>query len=440
MKKYFLLKKDGKIFFELPEEWKILSNAVYGEKEQKHSISQMINRSLRSPIGSPPLKELIKATDNIVILVDDFTRPTPKKEILSCLIDHLDEIGINHKNIHIIFAIGTHRPVTESEIETILQRNLLKEIRWSNHDCHSTDLVSVGNLPSGVELKINRAVAESDFRIGVGSIMPHLGAGFGGGAKIILPGVSDFETVKEHHFRHMLDSGTSLGNICNNMFLDDFIAAGKLARLDFLINALYDLACKVNGFVAGDFEKAYFFGAEKSCEELGVKVKEDADVSIVSLYPYDEGPQIFKSLLPAIMLTKIGGTVILVGDIQTGKVLETLLEIFDKAKAILGNKPIEIVQKYIVERKPIVANTPLDFNYGIILAVLYLARVDVILVSKDVSVEDAARLGFKSEPSIDQAIKLMYQKNPHAKINILPAGGLIVPIKEGGGSLINFMN
>jgi len=440
MKKYFLLKKDGKIFFELPEEWKILSNAVYDEKAQKPSITQMINSSLMNPIGSPPLKERIRAADHIVILVDDFTRPTPKKEMLSCLMGQLDEIGVNHKNIQIIFAIATHRPVLESEVETVIPRDLLKEIRWSNHDCHSTDLVSVGNLPSGVELKINRAVAEADFRIAIGSLLPHLGAGFGGGSKLILPGVSSYETIKEHHFRFMLDPGTSLGNISTNLFLRDLIGGAKLAKLDFLINALYDLGCKVSGFVAGDLEKAYFSGAEKSYEEMGVKVKEDADLSIVSLYPYDEGPQIFKSVLPAIMLTKLGGTVILVGDMQTGKPFETLLEIFDKAKAVLGDKPIEVVQKYIDERKPIIPNTPLDFNYGIILAALYLTRASVIMVSKTVSAKDAARLGFKSESSIDQAIKLMYQKNPHAKVNILPAGGLIVPIKEGGGSLVNFMN
>jgi lactate racemase len=440
MEKYYLLNKDGKVFFDIPEEWTVLNNTVYKENNLKKTIKEMINISLKNPIGSPPISEIVKKSDKIAIILDDFTRPTPKKEILSCLIDELDKVGVNYKNIKLIFATGTHRPVCESEVKEILPRKLEKEIYWINHDCHSKDCVSVGILPSGIELKINRVVADSDFRIGVGSLMPHVGAGFGGGGKIILPGVTEFETIKEHHFRHLLDSRTHLGNIRDNYFLHDLIAAGKLGKLDFLINTLYDPACKVNGFVSGDFEKAFFYGAEVSGKEQTVKVKEDADVSIVSLYPYDEGPQIFKSVLPGIMLTKKGGTVIIVGDMQTGEPFEKLLKVFDDAKAIVGKNPIEIVHKYTLERKPIVPNIPLDFNYGIILAALYLTHADVILVSNNVSKKDAGRLGFKSELSLDKAINLMQHKYPHAKINILPTGGLVIPVKEGGGSLIKFFN
>ena len=96
MDQYFIWEKGQKRFFQLPESWHILHNVVTESDKVDTKIYQMVNESIADPIGTLPLKDMIKSTDKVVIVVDDLSRPTPKKEIVTCLIDNLERIGISH--------------------------------------------------------------------------------------------------------------------------------------------------------------------------------------------------------------------------------------------------------------------------------------------------------------------------------------------------------
>ena len=171
-------------------------------------------------------------------------------------------------------------------------RELSKEIRFVSHDCHAPDLVSVGTLKHGGDLRINPLAAEADLRIAVGSILPHPFAGFGGGAKAVLPGIAGYESIRDHHIALMLAEGTSTGN-CNadNGFLAEIREAGRLAGLDFIVNAVYDADEEVKAVVAGNFEEAHKAGTEICSKELGVPFDRFADVTIMSSFPYTDGPR-----------------------------------------------------------------------------------------------------------------------------------------------------
>jgi nickel-dependent lactate racemase len=430
MQEYFLVGKGGqKAFFQLPGAWKVLTNAVIAGESVKQSIYKMVGEALEKPIGSAPLAKLVKSTDKVAIIIDDFTRPTPKREILSCLLDHLDKYGVAKKQIDVIFATGTHRPVSRAEIEENFGSKLSQEIRFSNHDCRSPELVSVGRLKYMGELKLNPLVVKADLRIGIGSIIPHPMNGFGGGAKIVFPGISNYEAIRNHHCALMIAKGASLGNIRNNPYRNEICEAGRLAKLDFIINAFYNSNEDVKGIAAGHFEKAQEFGADMTLKELAVDFNEVSDVTIVSAFPYTEGTQVMKPLGPATMITKMGGIVILYASaIEGGGFPTPFLEAFDFALANSRGEPKQLVLNSLRNGKPIIPAAPMDLNAALNITLLYLSRVKVLLVSKDADEKQAARLGFDYVKSLDEAIEIVAKQNPMATVNLLPAGGLVIPL------------
>ncbi len=426
---YFLMGADEKMPFDLPEKWKVLANAVLEAEEIRQSVSEMVTQSIANPIGAPPLKELIKPSDSVTIVVDDMTRPTPKKEILTCLLDHLEAFGVSRDRIDIVIGLGTHRPLGDDEIRAAFGESICRDIRFTNHDCRSGELVPLGRLPHAGEVRVHPLVAKADFRMSIGSIIPHPFNGFGGGAKLIFPGVVNYDAIRAHHTALMLAKGVGLGSLRSNPFHDEISEAARLANLDFIINAVYDSKERVKGVVAGHFEEAHSVGAAMCFDECSVKFSDAADVTIASTFPYNEGPQLMKPLGPATAVTKKGGTVILFASaIRGGRVPEPFLKSFDTAFAICEKNAKQLVLDCLRERSVIVPDAPMDFNCAMDITLLYLSRVNVILVSKDADEEQAARLGFSFAHSLDQAITKVSKDLPEATVNILPSGGLIIPV------------
>ncbi len=427
MGQYSLLRKGGKTLFQVPETWSVLNNVVLRPTKPGLPLSGMLDRALAHPIGTPPLANLIKATDKVVIIMDDFTRPTPKRAILSGLVDRLRELGVDYDQIDILFGVGTHRPVTETEVKEALGP-LTDKLRWTNHDCWSEALTPVGACRICGELKVNPLLPAADFRIAVGSVLAHPMAGFGGGAKAIMPGVSDFESIRRHHMSTFLPR-PHLGETTDNSCREGICNAARLARLDFIVNAVYNAEHEVMGIVAGDFEKAHQAGVEMSLKEYGVEIEPKTDVTIISAFPYDEGNQIIKPLIPGAMATKGKGTVILVAyDIRGGCLPEQMLAAYDMVWAQVESDPAKTAIDCITQNRLIVQGGPLDLNAASFLNLLILSQVQVILVSPDVTAKQAARIGFDYAPTIEEAIGMVSAKIPLATVNILPLGGMIVPL------------
>jgi nickel-dependent lactate racemase len=429
MGRYFLMGAEEKKRFDLPGKWKVLANAVLQAEEIRQSVSEMVTHSIGNPIGTPPLEKLIKPSDNVTIVVDDMTRPTPKKEILACLLDHLQAFGVSRDRIDVVIGVGTHRPVADEELRAALGESVCRDIRFTNHDCRLGELVPVGRLTHAGEVRIHPLVAKADFRITIGSIIPHPFNGFGGGAKLIFPGVVNYDAIRAHHTSLMLAGGVALGNLRSNPFHDEISEAARLARLDFIINAVYDSEERVKAVVAGHFEKAHSVGSAMCYDECSVKFSDAADVTIASTFPYTEGPQLMKPLGPATAVTREGGTVILFASaIRGGRVPEPFLKSFDTAYGVCDKNAKELVLDCLRDKSVIVPDAPMDFNCALDLTLLYLSRVNVILVSKDADEAQAMRLGFSFAPSLDQAIAKVSRDLHQATVNILPSGGLIIPV------------
>ena len=160
---------------------------------------EIVRAAMEHPIGSPRLSELARGKSSCVIIISDHTRPVPSRDILPNMLRELRE-GSPDIRVTLLVATGFHRATTAQELEEKLGAELLAQCRVVVHDCADAESnVTVGVLPSGTPLVIDRLAADAELLIAEGFIEPHFFAGFSGGRKSVLPGVCDRTTVLGNH-------------------------------------------------------------------------------------------------------------------------------------------------------------------------------------------------------------------------------------------------
>ena len=212
-------------------------------------------------------------------------------------------------------------------------------------------------------------------------------------------------------------------------FSSEILEAGRLAKLDFIVNAVYDADDDVKAIVAGHFEKAHRAGVEMCVKEMGVRFDQPADVTLMSSFPFDEVAQVLKPLGSLNMVTKKGGVVILYASyIKGGRFPAPLLEAFDTAFAKAGGDARRLITDLARDRKPLIPGLAMDFNCALNMTLLQVSRTRVFLVSGDADKAQAARIGFDYTTSVQDAVDRVAKDFPKATVNILPSGGVVLPI------------
>lgn len=423
----FIIKSGKKEFFNIPPEWNLLTFAILDDQPAPNDVSDLTKKALRNPIESSRLAELLSPSDTIAILIEDLTRASPKGIILRAVLGELGEAGIPDGNITIVIALGTHRGLTSEELEAAFGTDLPARYRFINHDCHAPDLIPVGQLRTGRTVKINRKVHEAHFRIGIGSVFPHPMNGFGGGGKILFPGVADFDSILDHHLQYTFHEGTGLGKIEGNLFYSQVCDIARSARLDFIINSILDQNDRVNDLIAGDPVNAHLAGIEKSREIISQEFGRKADLTVITSFPYTEGPQIVKPLAPASMVTKEGGCIILCADL-TGDLPDAFVESFHRFHSEYGDDLLGGVLDHFSHNRLIMKGGAIDFNMALGMTLAVQHRFKIILVSDDIPKEKAEKMGFIYADGLQEAFEIGAGICPRPEVHIIPSGGVILPI------------
>jgi len=428
MEKAFIICRDQKLSFDIPSGWNLLTFATPVDQSPHSDAGELTKRALNNPIQSPTLRDRLTPSDTIAVIVEDLTRASPKKIILETLLQELDDSRIPDENISMVISLGTHRGLTLGELESAFGKELLSRYRFFNHDCRGADLVPVARLKTGREVKVNRTVHEATFRIGIGSIFPHPMNGFGGGGKILFPGVSDFDSIREHHFRYTFQKGTGLGKLEGNTFYEEVCAVATEADLNFVINTILDQGDRVYDIVSGDPIHAHLEGIVKSKGIISQGFSGESDLTIITSFPYDEGPQIVKPLAPAAMVTKEGGCIILAADC-TGNLPDAFVDSFEKFHSRYGNNLLAGVLDHFENNRLIMEEGAIDFNMALGMTLALQHRFRIILVSQDIPRETGEKMGFIYAEDLNQAFDLSAEMcPPHPGVHIIPAGGVILPV------------
>lgn len=409
--------KGKKIEFAIPSGWKVLAIGEPRETKAIDDVPDNLVNILRKPIGTKSLQELSSNAKNVVIICDDHTRPTPAHMLLPTILDELNSAGVSDNGISIIIGRGTHREPTKEEVVKKVGGKAMDRVSVKVHDPDDKqNLAYLGVSSRGTPIWINKAVVEADLLIGVGNVAPHYFAGYGGGPKIILPGVSARETIVKNHIM-ITDPNTIQGRLQGNIVYADMLEIARKAHLDMKIDVMLDMENRITNIVAGEVEAAHLKSIEKLNDVYGFKPPAMADIVIASGYPLEENlVQSNKAVLSASMMTKEGGTIILLSGCYDGpgpKLYETLVE-----------KPTpEEVVKWIAEGKSAPSGGP---SASRIRKVLKTKRI--MVVTDGISPENIIGMDMAHSQTVETAIDEVHQQRKKADVIILPAGSFINPL------------
>ena len=276
--------------------------------------------ALQNPIGSQPLLERISPDAKICIAFTDITRATPNDRIIPWLLEHL---GGPNDNITLLNQLGTHRPNTREELETMLTPEVVANYRVLNHEPENPKaLVQVGTTADGTPALLNRHIVEADLRIITGFIEPHFFAGFSGGVKGIMPGCAGLETVMSNHGAKNIGApqatfGVTVGNPLWEELRDIALKTGPSFLLNITLNEQRD----ITNVFAGDIIEAHKTGCVFVKKSAMQPLEQPFDIVVTtnSGYPLDLNLyQGVKGMSAGARVLKEGGTLILAAECREG--------------------------------------------------------------------------------------------------------------------------
>ena len=287
-------------------------------KDHLRRGEEAVRYALANPIGAPLLRNVVKTGQKIAVVTSDISRPLPSYDVLPAVLDELYAGGAAAEDITVVLALGSHRKHTDEEKKQLVGERCWQEVRCVDSDVN--DCVHLGVTTAGTPVDITRVVAEADVRICLGNIEFHYFAGYSGGAKAIMPGVSTPAAIQQNH-RMMVSTDACAGKLEGNPVRADIEEAGAICGIDYIVNAVLDEHKHIVYAVAGDVTQAHRAGCAYLDEMYRKKLTQQADIVLVSQggAPKDANLyQVQKALDNAKHAVRDGGTIILMGACPEG--------------------------------------------------------------------------------------------------------------------------
>lgn len=379
--------------------------------------TEEIIRALHNPIGSKRLQEIVAPGEKVVIITSDITRPLPSKLLLPPILAELRAAGVALGDIKIVFALGSHRKHTEEEKKYLVGEEIYTQIECLDSD--GADCVHFGTTRGGTPVDIFKAVAAADRRICLGNIEYHYFAGYSGGAKAIMPGVSTRGAIQSNHSK-MVQHEAKAGEINANPVRQDIDEVAAFVPIDFILNVVLDEHKQVIKAVAGHYLEAHREGCKFLDQLYKIKIKQLADIVIVSAGGYPKDINLYqaqKALDNARHAIKHGGIIILAASCQDG-----LGEAVFERWMLNAHTPQSLIEK--IER---------HFELGGHKAAaigMVLEKAKIFLVS-NLAEDFVRRLFMLPFADLQQALAQAFNElGEEAKVIVMPYGGSTLPVLE----------
>ncbi|MHA1263917.1 MAG: nickel-dependent lactate racemase [Candidatus Helarchaeota archaeon] len=330
-----------------PDSWIV---ELYPIRNAEDISQDQLRTSLLTPIGTKTISELAKGKDNAVIVIDDMTRLTPSGRIVPLVIKELEKAGISKEAITIIVALGAHRPLTRNDLIKKLGEPIVNSMNIQNHHPYE-NLVDLGKTANGTPVHVNKTYYQAALKIAISGVIPHPLAGYGGGAKIILPGICGIETLEANH-RLGMERGSGLGYVTKAR--EDIEETAKMVGLDFSINVILTMRGGIAGVFAGDYidahRKAIALGNQVYATQVPPR---GVDIGIFNLYPEDtelnQALKGFNFILASKNFLKRDATIVLTSACTEGRGYHSLLA--ETGAKLFTNWGDHIVFKAVISRK-----------------------------------------------------------------------------------------
>ena len=302
---------------EVPEK-NLLAVLVANKMEHELCGAAAVDYALENPIGSRHLKNIIKLGQKVAIITSDISRPFPSYDVLPAVLKELNMAGVPDEDITVVFALGSHRPHTEEEKQRLAGAYAYRKVRCIDSD--PNDCVRMGSSSNGTPFDITRSVAEADFRIALGNIEFHYFAGYSGGVKALMPGVSTPAAIQCNHAL-MVSQDACAGKLVGNPVRQDLEEVLNVCPIHFIVNAVLDEHKHIVYAVAGDVITAHRVGCDYLDKMYRKPIPQRADIVLVSQGGAPKDANLYqtqKALDNAKHAVKKGGTIIVIGACNEG--------------------------------------------------------------------------------------------------------------------------
>lgn len=337
MKQYDFAYGRGRKTFRIDED-RVLKEVRTEEFPVMEDIEAGVLEAIRHPIGCPSLDEIVKPGDTVAFICNDPTRVANSFDFMPVLVNEMNRLGVRDEDMKIVFALGTHRAMTEEEMAEGVGEEVAKRLKMYNSiSTNADDFEYFGDTSRGTPVWINKELCHVDHVILTGTIVHHYFSGYGGGRKAVLPGCAAMETVRVNH-SFMLDERAGLGKTVGNPCYEDQMEGVALfakGRSLFLFNAILNAKHQFLRMFAGNYIDAHKEACKFVDEVYGCVIPKEADLVIASCggYPKDINVyQMQKTMDNAACAVRKDGVVILLADCEEGSGSAVLEETFRRLK------------------------------------------------------------------------------------------------------------
>lgn len=397
---------------------------VYGPREiKKDGISdKKVKEAIQSPLGIEPIRRVAKGCRDVLIITDDITRPTPLYRLIPPVLEELKLAGVSDENINFLIGLGTHRPMSESEIREKFGEEISSKYEIINHEWNNPEaLVSLGKCGLGFEVTVNKLVLETDFLISIGSIVPHATTGFSGGGKTLMTGVAGEKTIENTHWMALDYSMNEILGNYDNQVRKTIDSLAERLKLRMIINTVLFNDDDVYSIVAGDLKSTYKKGVDFCREVYGVEVRRKTDIVIAEAYPADFNlRQSIKAICSADLVCRDNGVIILPAECSEG-----IASQFPEFSEYGFKEPEKVYDKVLSGefKQKIMAYTLVAI--GRIIS----KRVKAILVSPNITKTQAEKMGFLWEANMQDAVDKAFEIcGNNAEVAILKKASVTLPM------------
>ena len=323
--------EEGELKLTFPDSWEVVPCLMNG-----HDVPQLtpeqIKAAFNNPIGSPTLRKLARGRTEVAIIFDDISRPTRVADLIPYVLNELDAAGIPDGSIRFICATGAHGAHTFQDFQKKLGSRILDNFPVYNHNPYE-NCTYVGQTSRGTRLSVNSEVMSCDVKIGIGSVIPHPQSGFGGGGKIVLPGIASIDSIEAFHRWEInaREAGqlsiVGPGHYIENPMVQDFNEAAKMVGLDLKIDTIINGRGQPCAIFVGEPQAEYYEAVKFAVPHYATKPVPGANVVVVNNYA--KGNEAMVGMLIGIMmLMERGGDLVLIMDCPAGQVVHYLLSSF----------------------------------------------------------------------------------------------------------------
>ncbi len=388
------------------------------------SDEDAVRQALSAPIGTPPLTQILTQDAPTLIVLPDKTRNARTDVVLPLLIEEIRRAGVQDKNIRFLFANGSHARMKSAEKRRILGEEFFARFQSFEHDCHTSSCVQIGTSRRGIPVKINQQVLDSTYVLIVGTVVHHYFAGYGGGPKMIVPGVAGCDTISQNHRMAVLSEESVLhpecrpGNVAGNPVYEDIEEAFRMAPVHFSVQVVLNHNHAIQAAFAGDTLLAHMEGRKiiEQMNRVPIPKKYDCVIASAGGFPKDLNLiQAHKAIYNAFQAVRPGGCLIVLAECPDGIGSSTFLQWFNYPD--LASMKKAVMANYLLN-----GNTALSLKEK-------LDTVEIFWISR-LPREISWKIGLHATDSFEEAWSEARKRFKISSVAVLPYGDVILPHLE----------